>query len=87
MIKFYPSAIATSAVIIALHTLNQKCFPDSLRLLTGYTGVDLAECVSEMMRLYRDTTTSNLAAVKTKYSRSKHNRVSLLPVPQNMPTV
>ena len=87
MIKFVPSAIATSAVIISLHTLKQKCFPDALKILTGYSGNDMVDCVTEMMRLYQETTTTNLAAVKTKYSRSKQNRVSLIPVPTSNPDI
>jgi hypothetical protein len=86
MIKFCPSVVAASAVIITLHTLQRECLHDGLKL-AGHIGLDLRDCVTTMMRLYADSIRSNLTAVKTKYSLSKYNHVSLIPVPQTMPDV
>jgi cyclin A len=87
LIAFLPSAVAASAVTIALHTLGFNCWPESLRKVSGYSKSDLKDCIEEIMRIYRDTATSNLAAVKTKYSRSQYNRASMVPLPTSSPPI
>jgi hypothetical protein len=87
MIRFLPSVVSLSAVVVSLHALQQRCWPESLRRLSGYRTADLVECIHEIMRVQRDAQTSHLIAVKTKYSHEYNRQVALLTIPLNTPNM
>jgi len=87
MIGFPPSAVAASSVVIALHALGRTSWCNNMRTQTGYNGPELMECIQGLMRLYCESETSALTAVKSKYARSKHLEVSKVLAPRTMPNM
>ena len=77
-IKYKPSEIAAAGLRLALHTMRLPSWTPLLEQTSGYSADDLAPCVAEMHAVFRKAETSNLQAVREKYSHAKFLCVSTL---------
>lgn len=74
MLKFLPSVIAATAVMITRINCNFHSWSPTLLTYTGYDEWDLLDCAATMERLYTDPDCT-LSAVAGKY-----NNVAKLPL-------
>lgn len=77
MLRFLPSVIAASAVMVSRKSLSRHPWSPTLLKYTNYDECDLEACVMEMERLVNDPNCQQLA-VKRKYSTPKFGSVSSL---------
>lgn len=87
MVKFSPSMLAASAVYTAQCTLKAKeaCWNKTLKHHSGYTEMQLIECVGKMVSLHERAEEGELTVVRRKYSLEKFGSVALLK-PPSLPT-
>ena len=76
MLKYLPSTIAASAVLLALKTLGKEPWTSDLAQHAGYSEAALMPCVREINRLHKAAGGAKLQAVRKKYSQEKHGAVS-----------
>ena len=79
LLKFLPSTIAASAVLIARKTLKRHPWSPTLVRYTNYDENDLTACLEEM-NITITNTTNQQQAVQRKYSSSKFGSVAKLPL-------
>jgi len=84
-IKYRPSEVAAAALRLALHTMRLPSWTPLLECVSGYTADDLSGCVAEMHTVFRKAESSNLQAVREKYSHAKFLCVSTLTPPDGLP--
>lgn len=75
MLKFLPSEIAASSVLIARKTLKRHSWSPTLVKYTNYDERDLAACVEEMQMTF-SRASNQPQAVSRKYSSSKFGGVA-----------
>ncbi|KAF3779416.1 Cyclin-A2-4 [Nymphaea thermarum] len=85
-LKFFPSRIAASAVLLAKWTLDQMSHPwnPTLEHYTNYKALELKTVVLEIHRIQMDakedaTTNLSLKAIREKYSQQKFKSVAAVP--------
>ena len=76
MLRFPPSLLAAACVNVASRVLDRGTWDATLTAYTGYAEADLLECCDELMELIRRSESSNLTAVRRKYSSSKYGEVA-----------
>ena len=79
MLKFLPSTIAATAVMVARKSLNRHPWSPTLMKYTGMDEPHLAACAEEM-RLATSDAANQQQAVQRKYSSSKFGGVARLPL-------
>lgn len=79
MLRFLPSVIAATAVMIARKSLHRHPWSPTLLKYTTYDECDIMSCAQEMQRFLTDPTCQQLA-VKRKYSSSKFGGVGSMPL-------
>lgn len=79
MIKYLPSVIAATAVLIARKTLKRHSWSPTLLLYTKYDEDDLALCAADM-QVYLADTSIQQQAVNKKYQNPKFGSVSKLSI-------
>ncbi len=80
MIKFLPSVIAATSVLIARKSLKRHPWSPTLVQYTKYDECDLASCVLEMESFIPDAANAAQQAVHRKYALPKFGSVSKLPI-------
>ena len=85
LLKFLPSQIAASCILLGLYLLNKPRWSGTLTHYSGYAPADLRECVESIHQLFLHAKTSQLPASREKYSSSKYGSVSLLRAPSQLP--
>ncbi|XP_038987836.1 cyclin-A2-1-like isoform X2 [Phoenix dactylifera] len=82
-LKFLPSAIAASAVLLARWTLDQSDYPwnPTLEHYTSYKASDLKATVLALQELQMNSKNCPLNAIREKYSLQKIERVAALTSP------
>ena len=83
MLRFLPSTIAASAVLVARASLRRHPWSPTLLKYTKYDEGDLQSCIQEMRRTFLDPNNQQQQAVFRKYSSSKFGSVSKLPLTFN----
>jgi len=78
MVKYLPSTIAASSVLVARKSLRRHPWSPTLLAYTGYDEDDLAECIQDMQIVL--SAPSQQQAVVRKYSNSKFGSVAKLPL-------
>lgn len=78
-IRFLPSTIAATAVLIARKSLKRHPWSPTLLKYTKYDEADLSACAEEM-RQFTSNTSSPQQAVYRKYSSPKFGQVAKMPV-------
>ncbi|CAB3995919.1 cyclin A [Paramuricea clavata] len=84
-LKYHPSTIAASAVVLALHILELPSWTPSLK---HYTGVDLAslnDCISDLHRTFSMAPNQTQKAIREKYAESRYLNVANIPSPSTIP--
>ncbi|XP_054797038.1 cyclin-A1-4-like isoform X2 [Prosopis cineraria] len=78
MLCYAPSLIAASAIFLAKYLLfpSTKPWNSTLQHYTLYQPSDLCDCVRDLHRLCCNTHTSNLPAIREKYSQHKYKYVA-----------
>jgi hypothetical protein len=79
MLKFLPSVIAATAVMISRKSLRRHSWSPTLLKYTTYDECDLEACALEMERCVNDPNCQQ-QAVRRKYSTAKFGGVSSLPL-------
>ncbi|KAH7524539.1 hypothetical protein FEM48_Zijuj06G0130200 [Ziziphus jujuba var. spinosa] len=87
MLCYAPSLIAASATFLAKYILSptKKPWNSTLRYYTFYKASDLSDCVKALHHLYRNGISSNLPAVREKYSQHKYKFVAKKYCPMSIP--
>jgi hypothetical protein len=78
MIKYFPSQISASCLLIARKSLRRNPWSPTLVAYTKYDEIDLAACVRDMQMFL--TATSQQQAVIKKYSRDRFGSVATMPL-------
>eukprot|EP00039_Didymoeca_costata_P019638 m.338344 g.338344 ORF g.338344 m.338344 type:complete len:415 (-) comp18388_c0_seq1:1179-2423(-) len=82
-LKYLPSVVAASSLVVALHTLNQPCWTPQLEHYSQLTKEDIAECVNNIHRTFVEAGSLAQQAVREKYSDASFMGVSrILPAGQ-----
>ncbi|KAG9389931.1 CyclinA [Carpediemonas membranifera] len=81
-LKFKPSLIAATAVGLARYTNKGSFWSATLAHYTRYSQAELKECAKEMLSAWRFAFESADGNLYSTYSRRRHQRVSLTPVPE-----
>uniref|UniRef100_A0A7S3PF66 Cyclin N-terminal domain-containing protein n=2 Tax=Aplanochytrium stocchinoi TaxID=215587 RepID=A0A7S3PF66_9STRA len=77
VLKFMPSTVAASALMLALRADNcEDDWDDIMERNTRYTPADLQECCQELVNVIRKGESSYLQAVNKKYASSKYMNAS-----------
>jgi transcription initiation factor TFIIIB Brf1 subunit/transcription initiation factor TFIIB len=79
MVKFLPSTVAATAVMVARKSLNRHPWSPTLMKYTGLDEKDLMACAEEMKTAVNDAANQQQAVFR-KYSSSKFGGVARLPL-------
>ncbi|XP_012571947.1 cyclin-A1-4 [Cicer arietinum] len=87
MLCYAPSLIAASSIFLAKFMLfpSTKPWNATLQHYTLYQPADLCACVKDLHRLCCNSPTSNLPAIKEKYSQHKYKYVAKKYCPPSIP--
>lgn len=77
-LQFLPSHLASSAVAVARHTLQEEAWPHELELSTGYSLSDLKKCIKYLTETFNNAGNIQQQAIQEKYKTSKYAHVALL---------
>ncbi|XP_074095853.1 cyclin A [Cotesia typhae] len=77
-LQFLPSHLASSAVAVARHTLQEEAWPHELELSTGYSLNDLKKCIKYLTDTFSNAPNIHQQAIQEKYKSSKYAHVALL---------
>ncbi|OWM85119.1 hypothetical protein CDL15_Pgr027906 [Punica granatum] len=87
MLSYAPSLIAASSIFLANYILvpSKRPWDSTLQHYTLYQPSDLRECVKELHRLCLNSQSSNLPAIREKYSQHKYKYVAKKHCPPSIP--
>ncbi|KAL1345020.1 hypothetical protein HN51_018812 [Arachis hypogaea] len=87
-VKFLPSMVAASVIFLARFIIWPVVHPwtSSLCECSGYTSLELKECVLILHDLYLSRRAASLSAVRDKYKQHKFKWVANLSSPPSIPT-
>ncbi|XP_047177939.1 cyclin-A1-1-like isoform X2 [Vigna umbellata] len=87
MLRYPPSLIAASATFLGRFILfpSKKPWNSILQHYTQYWPSDLCACVKDLHRLCCSSDTSNLPAIREKYSQHKYKYVAKKCIPVSIP--
>ncbi|XP_052736288.1 cyclin-A1-1 isoform X2 [Vigna angularis] len=87
MLRYPPSLIAASATFLGRFILfpSKKPWNSILQHYTQYWPSDLCACVKDLHRLCCSSVTSNLPAIREKYSQHKYKYVAKKCIPVSIP--
>ena len=77
-LKYLPSAIATSCVCVALHTVGHNAWPQALAHYSNYNISDIRDCIQDVHTMFCQAATSPRQAIRDKYMTERYHRVSVL---------
>ncbi|XP_017881629.1 cyclin-A2 [Ceratina calcarata] len=77
-LQFVPSHLAASAIALARHTLLEEMWPHELELSTGYSLINLKECILCLHKTFCNALNIQQQAIQEKYKSSKYGHVALL---------
>eukprot|EP00301_Raphidiophrys_heterophryoidea_P019037 c4020_g1_i1.p1 GENE.c4020_g1_i1~~c4020_g1_i1.p1 ORF type:complete len:419 (-),score=56.97 c4020_g1_i1:270-1526(-) len=87
-IRHEPRKIAASVIAIALHSTECITWSDALQSTSHFTLHQLRDCMSDVLSLFLDAPTSQLQAVREKYSApNPYLCVSNIAPPDTLPNV
>ncbi|KAF3446590.1 hypothetical protein FNV43_RR11770 [Rhamnella rubrinervis] len=86
-VRFLPSLVAASVVLLAVFLIQPKMDPwcPILQECSGYKASDLKECVLAIHDLYLGRRGGSLHAIREKYNRDKFKSVATMPSPPEIP--
>jgi hypothetical protein len=80
LLRYLPSVIATSAILIARKTLKRHPWSPTLLKYTSYDETHIAPCVAELGATVQASETAPQQGVLRKYSSPKFGSVGQLPL-------
>lgn len=84
-LKYLPSTLAASSVVLALHTLDLPSWSSSLEHYTGFQQAGLNDCISDLHRTFSMAPNNAQKAIREKYSESRFMGVATIPPPSTIP--
>jgi cyclin A len=75
-LRWSPSIVAASAVVLALFTVESKCWSEELSRCVQHQPRELNECLQDIHRVFQNAPRNVLQAVREKYSHSRFLHVS-----------
>ncbi|XP_031403735.1 cyclin-A3-4-like isoform X1 [Punica granatum] len=86
-VKFLPSLVAASAIFLGRFIMNPKTKPwgSALQQYSGYSSMDLKECVLILHDLYMRRRGGSMQAVREKYKQHKFKCVATMASPPEIP--
>lgn len=87
-LMFLPSLVAASTMFLASFIIWPENHPwtPALQERTGYTSLELQECVLVLHDLYMARSGGSFQATRDKYKQHKFKCVSNLPAPPHLPS-
>ncbi|XP_044510683.1 cyclin-A1-1-like [Mangifera indica] len=87
MLCYAPSLIAASAIFLAKYILipSKRPWSSTLQHYTLYQPSDLMDCVKDLHRLFCNSNSSSLPAIREKYSQHKYKYVAKKLCPPSIP--
>ncbi|KAJ7372008.1 Cyclin-A2 [Desmophyllum pertusum] len=86
-LKYLPSTIAASAVVLSLHTLGLPSWNPTLSHYTGFQLLDLQACVHDLHRTFSHASKHPQQAIREKYKNCRFHGVANLQAPEMLPLV
>ncbi|XP_053297742.1 cyclin-A1 [Pleuronectes platessa] len=83
-LHYTSSIVAAAAFCLALYTVNESLWPDSLSLFTAYTMADIGPCLNELHKLFIRAESHPQQAITKKYKSSKYCHVSRITPPDTL---
>jgi hypothetical protein len=79
MLKYLPSQIAASSIIVALHLFDKPCWNSNMSLLFSYKYQELHNCVLDINTLntYCATSETDFQVVREKHARRNNVTIKL----------
>ncbi|EDO37884.1 predicted protein [Nematostella vectensis] len=84
-LKYLPSTIAASAIVLSLHTLGLSYWNNTLSHYTGFELHDLQTCIQDLHRSFAYAPNHPQQATREKYRSAKFHSVSNLSPPDCLP--
>lgn len=84
-LKYLPSTIAASSVVLALHTLGFSSWNPTLCHYTGFQLIDLQPCLHDLHRTFSHASQHPQQAIREKYKSSSFHGVANLSAPEMLP--
>lgn len=84
-LKYFPSTIAATSVVLALHTLGLPSWNPTLCHYTGFQLLDLQPCLHDLHRTFSLAPKHAQKAVREKYQSASFHGVSNLTAPEMLP--
>ncbi|XP_028403157.1 G2/mitotic-specific cyclin-A-like [Dendronephthya gigantea] len=84
-LKYHPSTIAASAVVLSLHILELPSWTPSLKHYTGFELSSLNDCISDLHRTFSMAPGHPQKAIREKYAESRFLNVANIPSPSTVP--
>lgn len=81
-LKYPPSVVASSAMFLALYTLNYPYWTPTLVQASGYEVADLIPCATDLLHAHQkmcNSEANNLKAIREKYKEGKFAGVANIP--------
>ncbi|XP_034462748.1 cyclin-A1 [Hippoglossus hippoglossus] len=83
-LHYTSSMVAAAAFCLALYTVNESLWPDSLSVFTAYTMADIGPCLNELHKLFIGAESHPQQAITKKYKSSKYCHVSRITPPDTL---
>lgn len=84
-LKYLPSTIAASSVVLALHTLGLPSWNATLCHYTGFQLLDLQACLHDLHRTFSLAAKNPQQAIREKYKSASFHGVATLTAPEMLP--
>ncbi|XP_060942372.1 cyclin-A1 [Limanda limanda] len=83
-LHYTSSIVAAAAFCLALYTVTESLWPDSLSNFTAYTMADIGPCLNELHQLFVRAENHPQQAITKKYKSSKYCHVSRITPPDTL---
>jgi len=84
-LKYLPSTIAASSVVLALHTLGLQSWNPTLCHYTGFQLLDLQACLHDLHHTFSQAPKRQQQAIREKYKSTSFHGVANLSAPEMLP--
>ncbi|XP_068701086.1 G2/mitotic-specific cyclin-A-like isoform X1 [Montipora foliosa] len=84
-LKYLPSTIAASSIVLALHTLGFQSWSPTLSHYTGFQLLDLQACLHNLHRTFSHASKHPQQAIREKYRSPRFHGVANLSAPEMLP--
>jgi cyclin A len=84
-LKYLPSVIASSALCLSRHSLNETPWPLILQYYSGYCIADLSNCIQDLHRTHSMAPCQQQQAIRVKYSSEKCMHIAIMKPTETLP--